>query len=75
MTTTTEAKPATKRPRKMAREPKAGSAEQNGNTVAAPIKRQSKADLVLALLKRLEGATIDQLVTAPAGCRTPPGRR
>jgi hypothetical protein len=62
--TTTELKSATQRPRKMAREPKAAPAEQGGTTTAAPIKRESKADLVLGLLKRPEGATIDQLVAA-----------
>lgn len=62
--TTTELKPATQRPRKMAREPKAASAEQGGATSAAPIKRDSKADLVLGLLQRPEGATIAQLVAA-----------
>lgn len=53
------ANPATNRPRKMARDPKpqAGSG-------AAPIKRMSKTDLVLDLLKRPEGATIIQLVAA-----------
>ena len=62
-TTTVAAKPATKRPRKMAREPKAETAEHPA-TAAAPAKRQSKAELVLSLLQRSEGATIDQLVAA-----------
>ena len=62
--TTTELKLATKRPRKMAREPKAASAEQGGTTTAAPIKRESKADLVLCMLQGSEGATIAQLVAA-----------
>jgi hypothetical protein len=59
------AKPQTKRLRKMAREPKA--TETGASTVAdappTPTKRESKAGLVLGLLKRPEGATIDQLVT------------
>lgn len=58
------AKPATKRPRKMAREPKA-EARSDSTTAAPPAtKRESKADLVLSLLQRAEGATIEQLVTA-----------
>lgn len=57
-----EAKYATKRPRRMAREPKAQGAELAA--VPAPAKRQSKADLVLGLLQRGEGATIEQLVAA-----------
>ena len=52
---------ATKRPRKMAREPKAHATEQ---PTTAPAKPQSKADLVLGLLQRPEGATIEQLVVA-----------
>ena len=57
------AKPATKRPRKMAREPKTETAEHPA-TSTAPAKLQSKADLVLSLLQRPEGATIEQLVAA-----------
>ena len=57
-------KSATKRPRKMARIPKAASTEQSSTTAANPIKRESKTDLVLGMLQRPEGATIDQLVTA-----------
>lgn len=60
--TTPELKSATQRPRKMAREPKAVSAEQGRTTTAAPIKRESKADVILGLLQRPEGATIAQLV-------------
>ena len=59
--TTVAAKPATKRPRKMAREPKAPATEQ---PATVPAKLQSKADLVQSLLQRSEGATIDQLVAA-----------
>lgn len=62
--TTTELKSATQRPRKMAREPEAASAEQGATTTAASIKRESKADLVLGMLQRSEGATIAQLVAA-----------
>ena len=61
--TTIATTPATKRKRKMARAP-----NTEGNERPAPdnisAKRQSKADLVLDLLKRPEGATIDQLVAA-----------
>ena len=55
---TMAAKPATKRPRKMAREPQA----QAGKPAAA--KRQTKIDTVIGLLSRAEGATIGQLVAA-----------
>lgn len=54
--------PTTKRPRRMAREPKPETAEQG--VVPAPNKRASKTGLVLGLLQRPEGATIDQLVAA-----------
>lgn len=68
MTDTSEATITTitsgsKRPRKMAREPKAETADQKASATA-PAKRPSKADLVLDLLQRTEGATIDQLVAA-----------
>ena len=68
MTDTIEAtsitiKSGSKRPRKMAREPKAETADQQASA-AAPAKRQNKADLVLELLQRNEGATIDQLIAA-----------
>lgn len=66
MTDTTDikasAKTKTRRPRKMAREPKAEGAELVAPT--APAKRESKASLVLGLLHRPEGATITQLVKA-----------
>ena len=50
------AKSATKRPRKMAREPNGGVTDQT-----LP-KRQSKAEQVLQMLQSPEGATIEQLV-------------
>ena len=53
-----DTKPATKRPRKMAREPKPEEANK-----ATP-KQESKTSLVLGMLQRTEGATIDQLVVA-----------
>ena len=62
--TATELKSDTQRPRKMAREPKAASAERGGTTAATQIKHESKADLVLGLLQRPEGVTIAQLVAA-----------
>ena len=62
--TTTKLKSATQRPRKMAREPKAVSTEQGRTTTTTPIKRESKAEFVLGLLQRPEGATIAQLVAA-----------
>lgn len=62
--TTVATTAATKRPRKMAREPKV-EASLPGDTVAsAPAKQTSKTDLVLELLRRPDGATIDQLVRA-----------
>ncbi|TXH18344.1 MAG: DUF3489 domain-containing protein [Gammaproteobacteria bacterium] len=48
----------TKRARKMAREPKVNE------TDAVLPKQQSKISVVLGLLQRHEGATIDQLVVA-----------
>ena len=50
-------KPATKRPRKMAREP-----EAMPPTLAEP--RVSKSDLVIGLLQRTGGATLDEMVAA-----------
>lgn len=61
--TTALTKPSTKRLRKMAREPNAETLDQQTPN-AAPAKRQSKAELVLGLLKHPEGVTIDQLVDA-----------
>lgn len=56
---------AIKHARRMAREPQAPLPEQPGaSTETAPAKRESKTDLVLALLQRDEGATLDQLVAA-----------
>ena len=58
MTTNTDTKLATKRPRKMAREPQAQAVKPNS------AKRETKIDIVFALLSRAEGVTIDQLVAA-----------
>ena len=78
MTTTNISKPATTRTRKMAREP-AGDASMSSQSTApyvtapalvpqvvpAPAdKPQSKAALVLDLLRRDSGATLEQLVEA-----------
>lgn len=57
----------TKRVRRMAREPMpTATGTQTGSAPVATItaKPASKANLVLELLKRPEGATISQLVTA-----------
>ena len=58
MTTKTDAKLTAKRPRKMAREPQAQE------TKPTATKRETKIDIVLGLLSRAQGATIDQLVAA-----------
>lgn len=58
MSITQETKPTSKRPRKMARDPKAAAAAELSS------KTQTKTDLVRELLSRSEGATLDQLVTA-----------
>lgn len=53
-----DTRPAAKRPRKMAREPRPEKASK-----VSP-KHESKTSLVLSLLQRPEGASIDQLVVA-----------
>jgi predicted ArsR family transcriptional regulator len=50
--------PVAKRPREMAREPKPEEANK------ARSKQESKTSLVLGMLQRQEGATIDQLAVA-----------
>jgi hypothetical protein len=87
MTTDIRDTPATKRPRKMAREPKlldCGAAQQSSATVdkpaiapkpapqAATLKGTTKTEIILSLLTRAEGATLQQMVDAMVGCRTPP---
>lgn len=74
MTAATETMPAAKRPRRMAREPKPELAASGAPIEAAAVdpadpspktaRPQSKSALVLELLGRPEGATIDQMVTA-----------
>jgi len=64
--------PATNRRRRMVRQPQAGSAggDSAGAAALEPVpgkprdKRASKTTLVLSLLSRAEGATINQLTAA-----------
>ena len=62
----TISKPATKRPRRMAREPKpvGEPSTPTAEVEAKTAKPASKSSLVLAMLQRPEGATIAQIVTA-----------
>lgn len=68
MIDTIDNKPATKRPRRMAREPKpAGDVEISTSTSTPeaepkPANPANKSSLVLAMLQRTDGATIAQLV-------------
>ena len=74
MNNTSCEQPKSKRPRKFAREPQGTAAEanapaamaENGEAPAAPAeaKPKSKASLVLDLLTRAEGATLEQMVAA-----------
>jgi len=70
MIDTIEINPATKRPHRMAREPKAtGAVEIPISTPTPkidpkPAKPSSKSTLLLQMLQRPEGATIAQLVAA-----------
>ena len=71
MTDETTAKPATKRARKMARAPETKvqkvAQEGEGSVVVAdpkPAKPPSKTALILGMLQRSEGATLEQLVEA-----------
>ena len=67
MIETIENKRATKRPRRMAREPKPTSAVEIPASTPTPKvepKPSSKSSLVLQMLQRSEGATIAQLVAA-----------
>ena len=56
MSTNQETKSVAKRPRKMARDPNPAATDERGP------KAQTKNALVLGLLSRSEGATLDQLV-------------
>lgn len=70
--TSTESQTVAKRPRRMAREPQESTTQTDaksdhskpGDGAVARPKRETKAELVLSLLQREEGATIDQLVAA-----------
>jgi hypothetical protein len=68
--TCTDTKFAAKGPRKMARMPKPDNAEAKAGTAAARqagltmAQPQSKAALVLQMLQRTEGATLEQMVAA-----------
>jgi len=70
MPNTTNTAPTPKRPRRMAREPKAEvvtapAAETSpAKAQAAPVRGISKAAQVLGMLQRREGATMDQLTKA-----------
>jgi hypothetical protein len=66
---------SSKRPRRMAREPKTETAVVPDATQASPVtpelevppaqpKQPSKAGTVLSLLRKTEGATLDELVAA-----------
>jgi hypothetical protein len=43
-------------------------------TICPASKQNSKIGKVIALLQRLQGATLEEMVRQPAGCRTPPAR-
>lgn len=72
MADTTTTSPVTHRPRKMAREPKSeietpnllASGVETSTKPAAAIKQPTKTSLVLDLLGRSEGASLDQIVEA-----------
>lgn len=57
MTTSVLAKPSSKWPRKMARDPEC-------EFVAAIPKRTSKSDLMVAMLSKAGGASLDELIAA-----------
>ncbi|MCZ8321193.1 MAG: DUF3489 domain-containing protein [Novosphingobium sp.] len=63
MTQVTEPKPATKRPRKMAREPQPAKVAEAYVLIEAP-KPKTKAALVELMLQRGDGATLDELCQA-----------
>ena len=71
---TMAAKPATKRPRKMAREPKTESSAQL-TPDASPATRQTKADLGWAGFGVPKARPSINWSQQRAGCRTPPALR
>ena len=69
MTDTIKTSRTVKRSRRMAREPEVEGATNNapanaGAATSTPAKPQSKSALVLDLLNRPEGATLDQMIAA-----------
>ncbi len=65
MTEITTLKSAAKHPCRMAREPKTDEGVAFPQAAAKPVvKPRSKSGMVLELLARADGATLDQLVTA-----------
>jgi len=74
MTDANKTTPATTRPRKMARQSQSAANSASPQTAAAsaaapvlapsPAKLPSKSAMVLSMLQRAEGATLDQLVEA-----------
>ena len=72
--TTVAAKPATRRQRKMAREPKTESSEQLAPGVA-PAKPLSKVDLVVTLLHDRRALPSTSWSPRPAGYPTRPAPR
>lgn len=79
MTDETKKKPATRRPRRMAREPGADNANEaiatnNAATpVSTPVRQKTKASMVEDLLGRDDGTTLDAMCVAtgwlPHTCR------
>lgn len=69
MTSTTTTKPSTKKPRCMAHEPWSSIPEQARSNTPSPVQAlppanaASKTSFVLEMLRRPQGATIDQMVT------------
>ena len=62
MTISETARPSPKRPRRMAREPQ--SSQVQATDQPSPVRRITKAQIVLDLLQRPEGSSLDQLVSA-----------
>ena len=79
MTDQTKKKPATRRPRRIARSPKTDNAEKAGATnnaatpVNTPVRQKTKASMVEDLLASDDGATLDAMCVAtgwlPHTCR------
>ena len=79
MNTTATKAPPSERPRKLAGEPQSQDSAATGPSAAPPAsaqtenqsqsRTQSKASLLLQMLKREEGATLDQMVAATGWLR------